>query len=391
MGTVYHDPEYSVDPQKFNFVSNEVKRSEEISGESLGYWRDSLRRLFQNKIATASVFFVILIYILSIIISFSSPHSSVIEPQIEDPKTGEIIRKQRLTGLPPRIKGLEWTGMFNGKIERLIPESSLDNSFYFKEGSYEIKECNVDRTGVSMCTIEHDIYEQHDVKFLNFAFGTDNGARDMWTRVWSGVRNSLTIAFLTAMFDIVLGVLYGSIAGFYGGSKLDNVMMRFIEIYGSIPSIVLLILLLSFMERGFFALVVAMGLTGWIGVARMVRAQFLRYRDHDFVLASKTIGASNKRLISKHIFPNIVGQIVILATFSVPSAIFYEASLSFIGLGLPIEVSSLGTLINAGINLRSTSPYLLWIPTIVLAVVMLAINLLANGLRDALDPKLRGR
>jgi oligopeptide transport system permease protein len=380
----------NLDPQLFEFVSSRVDESEEIQGESLGYWKDSLRRLFQNKIATTSLIIVFLVYLLSIIITFTTPHSNVIEPQIEDPKTGEIIRKQRLTNLPPRVKGLEWLGL-DGKIEKVVPRASLDNAFYFKPGSYEIKQCEIDQTGQDMCTVLHDVYEQHDIKSLYFPFGTDNGARDMWTRVWSGIRNSLSIALLTALFDLVLGVLYGSIAGFFGGTKLDNIMMRFIEIYGSIPSIVLLILLLSFMERGFGALIVAMGLTGWIGVARMVRAQFLRYRDHDFVLASRTIGAKNSRLIFKHIFPNIIGQIVILATFSIPSAIFYEASLSFIGLGLPIELSSLGTLINSGINLRSTSPYLLWIPTIVLAIIMLAINLLANGLRDALDPKLRGR
>ena len=241
------------------------------------------------------------------------------------------------------------------------------------------------------CKIEQDIYQQNRVEFLYFPFGTDDGARDQWIRVWYGIRNSISIGILVAIFDIVVGTLYGAIAGFYGGTKIDNVMMRFAEIYGSIPSIVLLILLASVLGRGFSTMVIAMVLTGWINVAVMIRAQFLRFRDHDFVLASKTVGASNKRLIFIHILPNVVGQLVILAAFDIPSAIFYEATLSFIGLGLPVELPSLGNLITRGINNRVMLPYMLWIPTTVLSLILLAINLLANGLRDALDPRLRGR
>lgn len=381
-----------IDKSMFEFTKSRAADSEVIEGESLGYWRDSFRRILQNKIATASIILVILVYAFSIYVTLTTPaKNNVQEPDIKDPVTGTRIKKTRLTSLPPRIKGLEWLSWFDGKAVLVRPEDGLKDEFYYKKGTYEILSCETDKTGVNMCVIDHDIYAQHDVKFLYFPFGTDDGARDMWSRVWYGVRNSISIAMLAAVMDIVLGTLYGSICGFFGGSKIDNIMMRFIEIYGSIPSIVLLILLLSFMQRGFGALIIAMGLTGWMGVARMVRAQFLRYREHDFVLASRTVGASTGRLIFKHIFPNIVGQIVILATFSIPGAIFYEAALSFIGLGLPIELSSLGNLINAGISVRESNPYLLWIPTLTLAVVMLAINLLANGLRDALDPRLRGR
>ncbi len=380
-----------IDKSKLKLVSNRIEESEEISGVSLGYWKDSFRRLLHNKIATISLILIGFIFIFSIFITSTTPHSTVIEPQIKDPDTGQMISKKSLTSVPPRIKGLEWLGWFDGRVDKLLPKIALENEVKYPKDTYEIVECEEGNTGKEMCTIDLDVYKQNGIEQLYFTFGTDQLARDNWTRVWAGVRNSLAIGLLAAVFDIVMGVIYGSICGFYGGTKVDNIMMRFIEIYGSIPSIVLLILLLSFMDRGFGALIIALGLTGWIGVARMVRAQYLRYREHDFVLASRTIGASTKRLIFKHIFPNIIGQIVILATFSIPAAIFYEASLSFIGLGLPTDQASLGTLINNGITQRSVSAYLLWIPTIVLSIVMLAINLLANGLRDALDPRLRGR
>lgn len=379
---------------KFRFVQNKVVETEVIAGKSLGYWKDSFRRLFRNKVAFTCLALLTLLYILSWIITLTSNTSTVIEPQIIDPNTGNYVNKAALTSLPPRIKGLEWIPWFNGKSVFSIPKDNLTNpntAWKYREGTYKIKSCYIDEQKVETCKIEQDIYKQNKVEFLYFPFGTDDGARDQWIRVWYGIRNSISIGILVAIFDIVVGTLYGAIAGFYGGTKIDNVMMRFAEIYGSIPSIVLLILLASVLGRGFSTMVIAMVLTGWINVAVMIRAQFLRFRDHDFVLASKTVGASNKRLIFTHILPNVVGQLVILAAFDIPSAIFYEATLSFIGLGLPVELPSLGNLITRGINNRVMLPYMLWIPTIVLSLILLAINLLANGLRDALDPRLRGR
>ncbi|QVK17086.1 ABC transporter permease [Mycoplasmatota bacterium] len=384
-----------LDRKKFKIVKNKSIESEKIIGKSLGYWKDSLRRLIHNKIASFCLATLVLLYILSWGITLVSKTSTIIEPQIPYPNNPSVmVEKRYLTSLPPRIKGLEWIGWFNGKIDVTIARRNLTNpatSWKYKEGTYTIKSCEIDKQGIEMCKISHDMYAQNNVKFLYFPFGTDDGARDQWIRVWYGVRNSISIGILVAIFDIVVGTLYGAIAGFYGGTKIDNVMMRFAEIYGSIPSIVLLILLASILGRGFWTMVIAMVLTGWINVAMMIRAQFLRYRDHDFVLASKTVGASNRRLIFKHILPNVISQLVILAAFDIPAAIFYEATLSFIGLGLPVNQPSLGNLITRGISQRVMLPYMLWIPTIILSLILLAINLLANGLRDSFDPRLRGR
>lgn len=395
MANIISDNNQIVNRKKFNIVNNKSIESEKIVGKSLGYWKDSFRRLFHNRIATFCLAFLIFLYILSWGITLISDTSTIIEPQIPHPDNPSVmVEKRYLTSLPPRIKGLEWISWFNGKIDVTIAKRNLTDptsSWKYKEGTYTIKSCEIDKQGIEMCKISQDMYAQNNVKFLYFPFGTDDGARDQWIRVWYGVRNSISIGILVAIFDIVVGTLYGAIAGFYGGTKIDNIMMRFAEIYGSIPSIVLLILLASILGRGFWTMVIAMVLTGWINVATMIRAQFLRYRDHDFVLASKTVGASNRRLIFKHILPNVVSQLVILAAFDIPAAIFYEATLSFIGLGLPVNQPSLGNLITRGISQRVMLPYMLWIPTIILSLILLAINLLANGLRDSLDPRLRGR
>ena len=201
-------------------------------------------------------------------------------------------------------------------------------------------------------------------------------------------------------------VAYGTIAGFYGGTMVDNLMMRFAEIWGSIPAFVLMIIMISIEKKiaqfllgivpslsgqsiRFIILIFAMSLSGWIGVARVVRAQILKLRDQEFILASRTLGASKVRLMTKHLFPNIIGQLVVMATFSIPGAIFYEAFLTFIGLGLPIPMSSLGVLVNDGYKAIQSKPSMLLIPAFIMSVLMLSINLLANGLRDALDPRMR--
>ncbi|MTL83397.1 ABC transporter permease subunit, partial [Turicibacter sanguinis] len=228
-------------------------------------------------------------------------------------------------------------------------------------------------------------------------------------RLWTGVQVSLLIGFLSLIIDFTIGILYGSIAGFYGGTAIDNVMMRITEILGSIPTTVVLIIFitirdpfidgiesllhlkLSNVQASFITLIIAMSLTGWISVARVVRAQYLKLKDQEFVMASTTLGASSTRIIFKHLFPNIIGQLVVMATFSIPGAIATEAMLSFIGLGLPIPMSSLGVLLSNGNKVMTSYPYLMIIPSFFMVYLMLAINLLANGLRDALDPRLRGK
>jgi oligopeptide transport system permease protein len=219
-------------------------------------------------------------------------------------------------------------------------------------------------------------------------FGTDDLGRDMWTRVWWGTRISIFIGLVAATLDLIIGVLYGSIAGYIGG-RVDDVMMRIIEILMGIPNLILIILLLIYFTPGITSIILAMTITGWMGMARLVRGQMFQLKEQEYVLAARALGADTKRLLFKHLVPNTMGPIIVSVTFTIPSAIFFEAFLSFIGLGLRPPLASLGVLINDGYRLMKIYPHEFIIPAVVISLVMLSFNLLGDGLRDALDPKLR--
>lgn len=316
---------------------------------------------------------------------------------------------------------LSWSGkgesleltiqLIGSSSSEVVPVTDLMSQYstFAKLDSFEIKSSSVDAQGIQMLDVKLNAYMQNGINHLYFYFGTDELGFDVWTRLWTGVQISLLIGLISLVIDFTIGILYGSIAGYYGGTAIDNVMMRITEVIGSIPTTVVLIIFMtvrvSFLELiesvlhirltavqgSFLILVVAMSLTGWISVARVVRAQYLKLKDQEFVMASTTLGASSSRIIFKHLFPNIIGQLVVMATFSIPAAIATEAMLSFIGLGLPIPMSSLGVLLSNGTSKMTLYPYLMMIPSFFMVYLMLAINLFANGLRDALDPRLRGK
>ncbi len=218
--------------------------------------------------------------------------------------------------------------------------------------------------------------------------GTDKFGRDQWVRIWQGTRISLLIALLAAALDLCIGVAYGAVSALLGG-RTDTIMQRIIEILVSVPSLIVVILLMMAMKPGIFTIIVAMVITGWVNMARLVRAQILKLKEQEFVLAARTLGASNSRLILTHLVPNTVGVIVINTMFTIPSAIFTEAFLSFIGLGLQEPMASLGVLINTGYQSLNTNYYLLLFPALIIIAIMVGFNILADGLRDALDPRMR--
>ncbi len=219
-------------------------------------------------------------------------------------------------------------------------------------------------------------------------FGTDRYGRDLFLRTWLGTRISLFVAISAVVIDVIIGMIYGIVSGYFGG-KIDMVMQRFQEIVSSIPSLVILTLLLIVMDASVFTIIVALMITAWVGMSRIARAQVLKIKEEEFVLASKTFGASSAFIIFKNILPNIIGQLIIVSMFSIPNAIFYEAFLAFVGLGVPAPAASLGSLINEGFQSILVYPYMVIIPVIVLGILMLSFNLLADGLRDAFDPTMK--
>lgn len=220
-------------------------------------------------------------------------------------------------------------------------------------------------------------------------FGTDALGRDLWTRVWVGGRVSLLIALLATVIPYLIGMTIGGISGYFGG-KLDEIIMRGIDILIGIPPLIYMILIMVILGSGnIMTLVLAMSITGWMGSARLVRGLILQLKTREFVVASETLGASPFRLIFRHLIPNTLGIMVVGMTLTMPSIIFYEAFLSYIGLGIKPPNPSWGQLIKIASEIFRYYPYQFIFPCLCVSVAMLCFNMIGDGLRDALDPKLR--
>lgn len=219
-------------------------------------------------------------------------------------------------------------------------------------------------------------------------FGTDKFGRDQWARIWYGTRISLLIAVVAASLDLIVGVGYGAVSALFGG-RVDAVMQRVIEVLIGIPNLIFVILLMMIMPASVWTLIVAMSISGWVNMARLVRAEILKLKNQEFVLAAHVLGTSSRGIILKHLIPNTVGVIVINTMFTIPSAIFTEAFLSFIGIGLQEPKASLGVLINSGFQVINSHVYLLLIPAVVIVLIMVCFSILGDGMRDAFDPRMR--
>ncbi len=319
----------------------DLNKSEKIEKPSLTYWQDAWMRFRKNKAAIVGMILLFFIVFMSIF----GPMMN--EWGIDD----QDLSRAKLPPKVPVLEEFEFLGL-NGVNE-------------MGENPYETK--NIE---------------------TNFWFGTDGLGRDLWTRTWEGTRVSLFIALVAAAIDMLVGVAYGGISAYYGG-RVDNVMQRIVEVLVGIPNLIIVILMILVLKPGLTSIIIALTVTGWIGMSRMVRGQVLRLKGHEFVLASKTLGSSDSRIIMKHLIPNVAAIIIINTMFTIPSAIFFEAFLSFIGLGLQPPLASLGVLIEDGTKSLQIFPHLMIFPALVISILMIAFNLVADGLRDALDPKMR--
>jgi oligopeptide transport system permease protein len=219
-------------------------------------------------------------------------------------------------------------------------------------------------------------------------FGTDELGRDMWARVWTGGRISILIGIIAAFTEAFIGILVGSIAGFVGG-KVDDFIMRVVEFLMAFPYLVWVTLMMMVTGSGILPMILALTLTGWLSMARLVRGQILSLKNEDYVLAARSLGSDAKRIIRRHLIPNIMGVIIVNMTFAIPQAIFSEAFLSFIGIGIKSPQTSWGMLVSIGMKQIYTYPYRLFLPSIMISLTMLSLQLIGDGLRDSLDPKLR--
>ena len=299
-----------------------------------------------------------------------------------------------------------WLSFKNNGMPTLMIDESI-NGFYLDEANFKCTILNKEKCPVTKEIQVTDFYDYDELtgrlsvkvtvsyyKFLGYdsmpryLMGTDKSGRDMFKYVFEGLRTSLLLGVLTFIVCFLFGLLWGSICGYFGGT-IDLLMERFTDILSGIPWIVVMTLIIIHMGSNFWTFALALCLTGWIGTAARTRTQFYRFRGREYVLASRTLGASDARLIAKHILPNALGTIITGAVLMIPSVIFSEATISYLGLGLK-NVSSLGVILSDNQAELLTSSYLLIFPAIVIALIMISFNLFGNGLRDAINPSLKG-
>jgi len=339
-------------PNDFQLIDENISSHIDKNYASQPYWKDVLNRFIQNKGAIFSLICIFSITIMAIISPNMSGHTY----------DSQIITQQNLA---PRIKGIEKIGIFDGSEKMSTSKGATKINKYVSS--------DAKKTGLE------NVY---------YWFGTDVLGRDIFTRTWFGTKISLYIALVAVAIDMIFGLSYGLISGYFGGA-IDNGMQRFVEILNGIPNLVIVTLLILVLKPGLVTITFSLMITGWIGMSRIARAQILKLKEQEFVLASRTLGAKSFFIIFKEILPNIFGQIITNTMFSIPNAIFTEAFLAFIGLGVPAPMASLGSLISEAFKSLTTHPYMIVPPIVVLGILMLSFNMLADGLRDAFDPKMK--
>ena len=286
-----------------------------------------------------------------------------------------------------KVVSVSQDGQLGGQLKRVREEDAKSMTIYDVNGS-EVALYYGGSTYVMADESTGNIYPSRLVWNKSYILGTDSLGRDILTRLMYGTRISLMVALMATLVNMVIGILYGGIAGYVGGT-VDMVMMRIVDIISTIPLTLYVILIMQVLGSGLQSIIVALGSVYWVDMARVVRGQILSLKQQEFVVAAKTIGSSSRTILLDHLIPNAMGSILVTMTMLIPSAIFMEAFLGYLGIGLQPPLASLGTMCNdASANLR-TSPHELLIPALMICAIMFAFNFVGDGLRDALDPKLK--
>lgn len=368
-----------LDPKKLELVQVADNLADaKFQDKPVGFFKDAMIRFCRSKVSIAAAIGIIIIVILALF------GPSMNQYGYNDQNLQQI-------NLPAKIPVLAKLGIFDGtRVLQNRKITSLEDETKYPKGS--VIKIVAKRTvqGVELCDVKVDYYKYAGIEEgTSYWMGTDYLGRDLWTRMWRGARVSLLIAFVSVVCNIGIGIVYGAIAGYYGG-KVDMIMMRITEIIGAFPEIVVVTLFILFFGTGILSIILALVVQNWIGTARMIRSQFYRFKGSEYVLAARTLGVRDRVLIFRHILPNSIGPIITRAAIAIPSAIFTESFLAYIGLGIRAPESSIGILLAQGQKVMQQYPNQVLFPAIIISLLMIAFNMLANGLRDAFDPTQRG-
>jgi len=366
-----------IDTKKLRLVQLEEEIVDaKFESKPVGFFKDAAIRFCRNKSSILAVIGILIITIFAIWGPDMNEHGY----NDQDPAA---------INLPAKIPALAKFGMFEGG--RWLSNRRVDtltNLEKYPEGCILDTRNYSTLKGVEVCDVLVDYYVYKDIENV-YWMGTDYLGRDLWTRMWRGARISLVIALLSVCCNVCIGLVYGSIAGYYGGT-VDMVLMRVAEIIGAFPQVVVVTLFVLYFGNGLLSIMFALVVQNWIGTAKMIRAQFYRYRDREYVLASRTLGVKDLTLIFRHILPNAIGPIITRAMVAIPSAIFTESFLAYIGLGIRAPECSIGVLLAQGQTVMMQYPVQVFFPATVISILMISFNMLSNGLRDAFDPTQRG-
>ena len=375
-GTALDDEILNMPKEDFELIERTEKIVDvDFKNESVSYMKDVWKRFIRDKVTLVSTCIVVAIIVLAII----GPHIG---------SYNYLQQNMDLKNMPPRIPGIEKMGICDGSRKITVLEANLPKYEDYIIKNYGSYETNSAFGTAKMYEIKVDYYRYMGADDVYYWFGSDALGRDLFARLWQGTRVSLILAFSVVAVNLSVGLVIGSICGYYGG-WVDLIIQRIMDIIWNIPSLPLTILLIMLFGSGILPLMLVFCLTGWMGMANNVRMQFYRYKNKEYVLASRTMGASDVRIMSRHILPNAVGTIITSCALSVPGVVFQEAGLSYLGLGVQAPNPSIGMLLSDGQKALLDFPYMIVTPGIVIILLMLAFNLMGNGLRDAFNPSLR--